>query len=228
MNNNNNPNYYNINQASPYPSDETVNPKGINFKDYLKSENEVFNDDAIINEALEQNNDFFKIMQKRDKDLKNLTSTWVKGNKSDVIERITSMNDIGIVNSFVLYAIIKTDLKRIDISCSDANNLLPSIEDLVNSRDEHHFLNGILSSWVLLRLFEDVIMSTKCSQALGGGIDLNKEDKIRKYDKFIGHIKRIRCSENFNMYYKRNTKYEGVDLSKFANEVDYFIRKCNA
>ena len=224
-------NFYNINQAPPYgQNDKTVAPMGLDFKQYLNNENDVVDqskDGPIIDEALESNSDFMKIMQKRDKELKNLTSSWMRGNKSNVIQTIVSMNDIGIINSFVLYAIIKTDLKRIDIGCSDANNLFTAIKSLVQSKDQHHFLNGVLSTWVLLRLFEDVIISTKQSQQMGGGIDLNKEDKIRKYDVFISNVKQIRNGSIFLDYYKNTPKLEGVDLEKFAKEVDYFLKKCD-
>lgn len=226
-NDNNNPNYYNINQPGPYNNDATVSPIGLDFKGYLNNENSTNNDGPIIDEALEDNNNFLRIMQKRDKDLKNLTANWQRGNKSDVIQQIVSMNDIGIVNAFVLYAIIKTELKRIDITCSDANSLFPALIQLVESKNEQHFLNGVLSSWVLLRMFEEVITTTKQSQFMGAGIDLNKEDKIRKYDKFINYISQIRNSNNFTAYFNKNTKLSGVDLNKYANEVDYFLRKCS-
>lgn len=226
-NNDNNPNYYNINQA--YNEDKTVSPMGLDFKQYLNQQNQSIptsSDNAIINEALENNNDFLKIMQKRDKDLKLLTNGWTKGKKTEIIETIASMNDIGIVNNFVLYGIIKTELKRIDISCSDANILFPCILDLVSSKNEQHFLNGILSSWVLLRMFEDVISQTKQSE-YKGGIDISKEDKLKKYNLFISYIQKVRNSNNFNKYYHNNSKIEGVDLKKFANEADYFLRNCN-
>ena len=152
---------------------------------------------------------------------------WNKGRKGEVIEIISSMNDIGIVNSFVLYALIKTELKRIDITCSEANGLLPCIVNLVKSKNDQHFLNGVLSSWVLLRMFQEVIIQTKAAQGLPGGIDLNKEDKIRKYDIFLGYLKQIRESENFKYWLNKSSKVEGVDLNKFANELDYLFRKCN-
>ena len=121
---------------------------------------------------------------------------------------------------------VKTDINRVAFRSDDAIVALPAIITLVSSQYDIYFKNGVLSAWVLLKLFYDVIISTKNSQAIGGGIDLNREEKIRKYDVIINYFTQIRNLSSLSSHLNRQEQIEGLNLQKFVAELDYFLKKC--
>jgi hypothetical protein len=63
-------------------------------------------------------------------------------------------------------------------------------------------------------------------QALERGIDLNREEKIRKYDVIIDLLKKIRGLNTITSAINSSKQVEGVNVPQFVAELDYFFRKC--
>ena len=64
------------------------------------------------------------------------------------------------------------------------------IIDLMSSKFDYYFRNGILSPRIVMKLFGEIIINTKQMQALERGIDLNRKEKIRKYDVIVDLLKK--------------------------------------
>lgn len=240
-NNNNNPNFVNINQITNMDMyqhqininnyDETTRPMGIDLKNFLPKEQTIHaisekNDLPIIEEVLSQNQNFKTIIAGRIQSLKTVSSIWSKGNKNEALQAINVLKDLGVSNDIFNFGLLKTDINRVAFRSDDAIVALPAIITLVSSQYDIYFKNGVLSAWVLLKLFYDVIISTKNSQAIGGGIDLNREEKIRKYDVIINYFTQIRNLSSLSSHLNRQEQIEGLNLQKFVAELDYFLKKC--
>lgn len=239
-NNNNNPNFVNINQITNMDMyqhqvninnyDETTRPMGIDLKNFLPKDQTVHaisekNDLPIIEEALNQNQNFKTIIAARIQSLKTVSSIWSKGNKNEALQAINVFQDVSVSNDIFNFGLLKTDINRVDFRSDDAIVALPSIIKLISSQYDIYFKNGVLSAWVILKLFYDVIISTKNSQAIGG-IDLNREEKIRKYDVIINYFIQIRNLSSLSSHLNKKEQIEGLNLQKFVAELDYFLKKC--
>lgn len=236
------PNYIDIND--PYeqyiPSqnerhnnnDGTIQPKGIDLNSFLpndppKSQKiSESQDKLIIEEVLEDCDNFKRVMNNRIGILKQIKHAWNNNRKSEALSALQINKDIGSYNDFFHFAFLRTDLTRIGIKPDDAIVALPMIIDLVSSKYDYYFRNGILSTRIILKLFGEIIINTKQMQALERGIDLNREEKIRKYDVIIDLLKKIRGLNTITSAINSSKQVEGVNVPQFVAELDYFFRKC--
>ena len=61
---------------------------------------------------------------------------------------------------------------------------------------------------------------------MGGGIDLNREDKLKKYDVIINYFIQLRNLSNLSAHLNKKDQIDGLNLNKFVAELDYFLKKC--
>ena len=239
-NNNNNPNFYDINQITNLDMyrnqgkpnyDETTRPIGIDMKNFLPQEQTAHsisekNDLPIIEDVLSQNQNFKTIIANRIKNLKTVSSMWTQNHKNEALQATNVMKDLGVSNDIFNYALIKTDITRVDMRSDDAIVAMPTIISLASSQYDIYFKNGIQAAWVILKLFFDVIIQTKNFQAMGGGIDLNREDKLKKYDVIINYFIQLRNLSNLSAHLNKKDQIDGLNLNKFVAELDDFLKKC--
>jgi hypothetical protein len=59
-------------------------------------------------------------------------------------------------------------------------------------------------------------------------IDLNREDKIKKYDIIINYFEKLRRIPNLSEHLNPKKEIVDLDLKKFIGELDYFLKKCSS
>ena len=216
--------------------DITSQPIGLDLNNFLPNQNQKpqpiseKNDLPIITEVQQNNNNFKLILENRIKNLKTVQISWNNGkNKNEGFSTAESLKDLGVQNDLFNYALIKTDINNLDINSSDVISFFPMILNMVSSHYDIYFKNGILTAWKVLKLYYDVIINTKQSQMLNPkNIDLNREDKIKKYDIIINYFEKLRRIPNVSEHLNPEKEIVDLDLKKFIGELDYFLKKCSS
>ena len=182
------------------------------------------NDTAIINDMMELDEQFINIMKKRIHGLEKISESYKKGNYEESMAEAGLSKDLGVVNDFFRYALIKKDLNKISLKSDMAIQIFPTILNMVNCKYDVYFKTGVNTAWTILNLFGDPIIDAM-KTPLSGGIDLNREEKINKYKVIIDYFKKFRESP----YLQKNLKYKEIknlNLKQFIGEVNFFINQC--
>ena len=224
------------NNKNSFNPDITSQPIGLDLNNFLPNQNQKpqpiseKNDLPIITEVQQNNNNFKLILENRIKNLKTVQISWNNGkNKNEGFSTAESLKDLGVQNDLFNYALIKTDINNLDINSSDVISFFPMILNMVSSHYDIYFKNGILTAWKVLKLYYDVIINTKQSQMLNPkNIDLNREDKIKKYDIIINYFEKLRRIQNVSEHLNPKKEIVDLDLKKFIGELDYFLKKCSS
>ena len=182
------------------------------------------NDSAIINDMMELDEQFIFIMKKRIKGLEKISNLYKKGNYEESMAEAGLSKDLGVVNDFFRYALIKKDLNKISLKSDMAIQIFPTIINMINCKYDVYFKTGVNTAWTILNLFGDPIIDAM-KIPLSGGIDLNREEKINKYKIIIDYFKKLRESPNLqdNLKYK---EIKNLNLKQFIGEVNFFINQC--
>ena len=220
----------------PFNPDITSQPIGLDLNNFLPNQNQKpqpiseKNDLPIITEIQQNNNNFKLILENRIKNLKTVQISWNNGkSKNEGFSTAESLKDLGVQNDLFNYALIKTDINNLDINSNDVISFFPMILNMVSSHYDIYFKNGILTAWKVLKLYYDVIINTKQSQMLNPkNIDLNREDKIKKYDIIINYFEKLRRIQNLSEHLNPKKEIVDLDLKKFIGELDYFLKKCSS
>ena len=231
-NNNHDPNFIDINSYDGN-LDQTTIPLDLDLNNFIPKKEEQSsiiekNDIPIIEEVQKQNNQFCQILQSRIGKLKTMNTVWNNNyNKTEAFGVMGELNDLGLSNDILNYAFIQTELKNIDIRSDDLLILFPSIIKMINSKYDIYFKNGCLAAWNILKLYYNIIIQTKESIYYSPkGIDLNKEDKIKKYNIIIDYFHQLKNLPNIDEHLRKGGQIEGLDLKQFITDVDYFVKKC--
>ncbi len=182
------------------------------------------NDVSIINDMMELDPQFITIMKKRIKGLEKISEQYQKGNYEESMAEVGLCKDLGVVNDFFRYALIKKDINKISLKSDMAIQIFPIILNMINCKYDIYFKTGVNTAWTILKLFSDPIIDAM-KTPLSGGIDLNREDKINKYKIIIDYFKRLRESQILqnNLKYK---EIKNLNLKQFIGEVNFFINQC--
>ena len=182
------------------------------------------NDLNIINEMMSLDQHFILIMKNRIKGLEKISNLYQKGKYDETMAEAGLSKDLGVVNDFFRYALIKKDLNKISLKSDMAIQIFPTILTMVNSKYDIYFKTGINTAWTILNLFSDPIIDA-LKTPLFGGVDLNREEKINKYRVIVDYFKKLRESQilEHNLKYKT---IKNLNLKQFIGEVDFFINQC--
>jgi hypothetical protein len=182
------------------------------------------NDVQIIDDMMELDPQFIAIMKKRINGLEKISDQYQKGNYEASMAEVGLCKDLGVVNDFFRYALIKKDLNKISLKSDMAIQIFPIILNMINCKYDIYFKTGINTAWIILNLFSDPIIDAM-KTPLSGGIDLNREEKINKYKIIIDYFKRLRESQILqnNLKYK---EIKNLNLKQFMGEVNFFINQC--
>ena len=182
------------------------------------------NDTAIINEMMELDEQFTFIMKKRIKGLEKISDLYKKGNYEESMAEAGLSKDLGVLNDFFRYALIKKDLNKISLKSDMAIQIFPTILNMINCKYDVYFKTGVNTAWTILNLFGDTIIDAM-KTPLSGGIDLNREEKINKYKVIIDYFKKLRENSTLqdNLKYK---EIKNLNLKQFIGEVNFFINQC--
>ena len=95
---------------------------------------------------------------------------------------------------------------------------------MIGCKYDIYFKTGVNTAWTILNLFSDPIIDAM-KTPLSGGVDLNREEKIKKYEVIIDYFKRLREIPilQYNLKYK---EIKNLNLKQFIGEVHFFINQC--
>ena len=141
---------------------------------------------------MEQHPTLIGVLNRRVSSIKVVHAYWSKGNIYSALNALTMMNDPSIVmdvlnNAFAL---------GVNIECLNYDNIaqiLPHAINLVNSKYETHILAGLKTSLNIMKVWGAEMIKIKCFQPVGGGVDLAREDRVKKVDT---------CIDQFMAFYK--------------------------
>ena len=182
------------------------------------------NDVSIINDMMELDPQFISIMKKRIKGLEVISEKYKNGNFEESMAEVGLSKDLGVVNDFFRYALIKKDLNKISLKSDMAIQIFPIILKMIGCKYDIYFKTGVNTAWTILNLFSDPIIDAM-KTPLSGGVDLNREEKIDKYKIIIDYFKRLREIPilQYNLKYK---EIKNLNLKQFIGEVNFFIIQC--
>lgn len=100
------------------------------------------------------------------------------------------MKDLSVANDFFYYSLVKNDINKVPITLDNVLTILPHITQLIGSKYDVYIKNGIKSAWNILKCFSDRVISAK-SVALSNGVDLAREERLKKCDNFIEIYEKI-------------------------------------
>ena len=182
------------------------------------------NDVSIINDMMDLDPQFISIMKKRIKGLEVISEKYKNGNFEESMAEVGLSKDLGVVNDFFRYALIKKDLNKISLKSDMAIQIFPIILKMIGCKYDIYFKTGVNTAWTILNLFSDPIIDAM-KTPLSGGVDLNREEKIDKYKIIIDYFKRLREIPilQYNLKYK---EIKNLNLKQFIGEVNFFINQC--
>ncbi|MCQ2818276.1 MAG: hypothetical protein MJ252_13495 [archaeon] len=184
------------------------------------------NDIKVINEILADNEQFMSIIKNRVNGLRNVAESYQNNEYEESMVVLSYCKDLGVVNDFFNNALIKKDIGSIHLKSDQALRIFPLILTLSSSKYDDYFKTGIKAAWVVLKLFSDVIIDAKRFGS-GGGVDLNREDKLRKYDNLVEYFKELRNNEKVHQNARRSNPIKDLDLTQFLGELDHFLKMSN-
>ena len=140
------------------------------------------------------------------------------------MNRLNKSNDLGVINDYFRYTLIKKEPSQINLNIDMALNIFPKIFQMVNSKYDAYFKTGINTAWSILNYFSDQIIQV-LKTPLFNGVDLNREEKVRKYKMLVDYFSDLRG----NPRVENNLKYKeikGLNLKQFIGEVNFCINQC--
>ena len=182
------------------------------------------NDIPIIKEMMELDPQFMSLMKNRVNGLTSVTNSYKSGRLEYAMDQIGESKDLGLINDFFRYAIIKKDTNNVNLNIDMVLRIFPNILKMVNSKYDSYFKTGISTAWIILNYFSDQIMEV-IKTPVFNGVDINREERINKYKKLVDYFCRLRESpilQNFLKY----KEIKGLNLKQFIGEVNFFINQC--
>lgn len=216
-------------------NDTVLKSNDINFQSFL-SPNEgdntntipTISDIPIIDTILGQNETFKAIINNRIQGLKIIEELWAKGKRKEAIQSTQLCKDLAIINDLITFFLINSNLQNISLKIDHAIELFPFIIKLASSKYDVYIRNAIDSSWILLKLYNDIIINDKNSPS-NAKKDSKKEreEKMNQYNSMIRFFQQLRLLPNISNIIGGVKKIEGVIVDNYANDIDGFIKKCS-
>lgn len=225
------------------PNNRTNIPMGLDFNDFMPGIQSSVNSNApsnpnrpkvpeskdpeVIQNILKNAPNFKLLMSTRKTNLQKVSDTWDNAtNKTETFEYLNESKDLGIVNDVVNFIFNKTPIKFMDLRSKEVVVIFPSIINLIKSKYDMYFKNGINAAWKILNYLGNVIINAKQKQILNGGnIEISLEDKIRVYDQIIERFHEILELDNVKLHFD-GKPIDDLQIDKFASEVIQFLKKC--
>ena len=100
---------------------------------------------------------FISIMNKRIKGLEVISEKYKNGDFEEAMADVGLSKDLGVVNDFFRYALIKKDLNKISLKSDMAIQIFPIILKMIGCKYDIYFKTGVNTAWTILNLFSDPI-----------------------------------------------------------------------
>ena len=172
-------------------------------------------DDSSIMDEINQTHDKVKlIFSTRKKTLEKIAFYCLEKDVPSTLNYLEMLKEQAMFHDFLNYSLLQADPIRIPLTLDNCTLLLVHVISLINAKYPNYKKVGINCALVLLKLFMERIISTK-NAITTNGIDLSREDRIKKCDKIIEHYINI----------ARLEVIENIMVNKEKDEVsDYLIR----
>ena len=131
--------------------------------------------------------------------------------------------DLSIINDFFINAFLKKDLNKIHLKSDQVIRLFPLVLGLIKGKYDQYFRTGINTAWIFLKLYYDVIIQAK-GCAFVSGVDLNREEKINKYNTIVDLFIELRKSKAVTTNITKKYSSKDLNFMQFIGEVDHFIK----
>ncbi len=118
------------------------------------------------------------------------------------------MSDTSIVMD-LLNNTFAENLKIETLNYENIAHVLPHATNLINSKYETHILAGLKTSYNLVKFWGPEMIKIK-TIAVGGGVDLSREERIKKVDGCIDHFMNLYKSKGFQKSLKRQGEVQEV------------------
>lgn len=134
---------------------------------------------------------------------------WNKGNITSAINALNMMNDTSIVMD-VLNNTFAENLKVDLLNYENISQIINHSINLTNSRYESHIKAGLKTVLNILKHWEKNLIQIK-TIPVGGGVDLAREERLKKVDACIDSFQNYYKSKGFEKALKR-----GDDVQEIA------------
>jgi len=194
----------------------------VTYSEFLPPEQKKQND--LLGDLMKDHSKFKGLMTNRINALKPVLHWWSTGNIKPALNAITMMN----INEPTLVL----DLVTMSLVMNRGNQILPDMGSvflqkssiLLDSKIDVHIRKGIEFIEKILKMFHDEIVSIK-NVALMGGVDIAREDRVKKYDKLIDEFNNIYNKESLKRRAEKKKDDIGEASSRLRNELESFLNK---
>lgn len=153
------------------------------------------------------------VIQRRSSSVKAVLHYWQNGSVTSALNALHMMNDVCVANDVLNSTFVK-NLRIETLNYENITQLLPQTMQLVNSKYETHILSGLRSTLNILNHFAPQIIQLK-TVAVGRGVDLAREERIRKCDACIEQFFQFKNCRGFQKALSR-----GGDVSQLAVQLE--------
>jgi katanin p80 WD40 repeat-containing subunit B1 len=144
---------------------------------------------------MEQHGTLIGVMQRRMSSIKVIQTYWSKGSITSALNALNMMNDTSIVMDLLNNTFAEN--QKIDtLNYENIAQILPHATSLVNSKYETHILAGLKTSFNIIKMWGPEMIKIK-TIPVGGGVDLSREERIKKVELCIDHFMNLYKSKGF-------------------------------
>lgn len=133
--------------------------------------------------------------------IKTILNWWDKGSITSALNALSMMNDAGIVMDVLNNTFAEN--QKIDVlNYENIAQVLHHATSLINSKYETHVLAGLKSALNIIKYWGQEMIKIK-TVPVSGGVDLAREERIKKVDACIDHFMNLYKSKGFQKSLKR-------------------------
>lgn len=144
---------------------------------------------------MDQHTTLLSVISRRMGSIKVILNWWNKGNITSAINALNMMNDQSVVMD-VLNNTFAEGQKIDMLNFGDVANILHHANSLINSKYESHIMAGLKTTINIMKSFGQQMIQIK-TVPVGGGVDLAREERIKKCDVCIENLHSIYKSKGF-------------------------------
>jgi len=130
------------------------------------------------------------ILSTRLQNLQRLAALWSNGDARRSIDELVRLNDLSVSVDF-LTAAESTFLQSNILTLELCRDLLPIIKMLLESKYENYAVCGLKYCRMLLIAFTPIIQSCRSTAAVGGGVDLTRDERLARANDCFNTFKLI-------------------------------------
>lgn len=183
----------------------TDQPVGLDVNDFLpkKTFQPIDNAEEILDEIYKNHHSVLSVIKRRTENVTLIIGYWSSGNINATISALNMMNEISVTADVLRYSLVESKVEGLNLEhCAQLLNLAKL---LIDSKYESYIRTGINVTNLLLKQFRDIITSTLSAQVMGG-VDLSREERVKKCDNCFNGFNGIFESSGLNRNVSRENQ----------------------